>query len=197
MSSRAIRRLRQEQEASFVPDEEEYESEEESQPKGGFLGMLDEESSDDSDEDSDDAGSQGAVPREVVKPAAIMSSKVEEDLDAILSSFHEHSTLQFEDSNTLPSLRSILLSPSRGFDPQTLDLDYAVRSLLGAVVGADDDVQRGQRRKKGRSKTVKKYLFGRPRETWGKPPSCEFVYECIVCIAIRKTRTRTLLVLHY
>jgi hypothetical protein len=178
MSSRAIRRLRQEQQEALTSHEDgDVESDDEPEQKAGFLDMLDEsdedESSDDNSDDDDDvrAAPQIFKAANTVKPS---QQKEEEDIDAILSSFHnERSISHSESADATPTLRSLLLSPSRGYDVQSLDLDHAVRSLLGGanVGGEVESRQRG----KGRSKvTAKKYLFGRPRETWGKPPSCEF-----------------------
>ena len=148
------------------------------------MDMLDESSEEESeDESSDDE------PREKSKPVVVESSKnmapeeaEEEDLDAILSSFHNESDAPLPQSAPVtPSLRSLLLAPSRGYDIQALDLDYAVRSLLGGVGNAANieeedinDQRRGGRGRGGGGRkrvAAKKYLFGRPKESWGKPPS--------------------------
>lgn len=175
MSSRAIRRLRQEQQEALTSlEDDDDESDDEPEQKTGFLDMLDESDEEESSDDDDDdvrAAPQIVKAANTVKPS---QEKEEEDIDAILSSFHnERSISHSESADATPTLRSLLLSPSRGYDVQSLDLDHAVRSLLGGanVGGEGESRQRG----KGRSKvTAKKYLFGRPRETWGKPPSCEF-----------------------
>ncbi|KAL7488435.1 hypothetical protein ACHAW6_014027 [Cyclotella cf. meneghiniana] len=206
MSSRAIRRLRQEKEAALpfleqnISDDDD---EEETPQKGRFLGMLheDETSSDDDDgtdddhdddnddDDNDDDhhhdGSNSVVVKEPSKPTAVkpqqqqqQQQEEEEDIDAILSSFHPHDETQQPAQSTaatakaVPSLRSLLLSSSHGYDIAALDLDQAMRSLLGSAPNIGEDATNRPRKGAGRKRTaVKKYLFGRPRETWGKPPS--------------------------
>ena len=221
MSSRALRRLREEKEAAALlatneegDDEEEESSEEEEEGAGktgggGFAMMLDdsdessseEESS--SDEDEDESGSENKKADEL--PAPVVKSKKgnktepkeEEDLDAILSDMNiQSSTHDNPDGTTttpttaiqLPTIRSFLLAKQKGFDAQDLDLDYSMRSLVGGQHGAlggggDDGMpqppnQQGNRRQRGnqnnprgRRTLAKRYLFGKPKVEWGKPPS--------------------------
>jgi len=100
-------------------------------------------------------------------------------------------------SNTL---RTLLLSKENGFDIQDLDLDYASRSLFNigggdndnnilgvaaaavgggnAIMGAEPPRQRrggggaGGRQRRGNNYTLtRKFIFGKARNEWGKPPS--------------------------
>ncbi|KAL7435471.1 hypothetical protein ACHAXM_004672 [Skeletonema potamos] len=188
---------------------------------GGFMAMLEEESSseeDSSDSDEDDK-SDAALPAAAVaatvasnksKKEQITPSKKQrqpreeeeddedEDLDAILSDMKLQNQLtgdETENNNDSSfrssTIRSILLSRAHGYDTQDLDLDYAMRDLLGgaAVAGGnplfidDDDIIQQQLQQRGRNnrnrgggrnnrRTVaKKYLFGKVKPEWGKPPS--------------------------
>ena len=222
MSSRALRRLRVEQEASLAEDlaEEQdghesssYEEQNDGGGGGGFLAMLEEESSsseeessqsDDNDEDNDVVqpaaaasikSKKGQAPSQKQQPH--IEDEEEEDLDAILSDMkiqnqltadeagHNHPTPSASSSTTV---RSILLSRSHGYDTQDLDLDFALRDLL-AVAGNplfidDDDIQQQQQMQQQRGRNnrnrggrnnrravTKKYLFGKIKPGWGKPPS--------------------------
>jgi hypothetical protein len=223
MSSRALRRLRVEQEASLAGEQDDDESSSDEDQNdggggGGFMAMLEEESS--SEEESSD--SDGEDESDEVQPAAAatvpsnkskkeqatskkqqppVKEEEEEDLDAILSDMKIQNQLTGDkaENNNDPSaissstIRSILLSRTHGYDTQDLDLDYALRDLLGgaAVAGNplfidDDDIQqqqqqqqqqqrgRNNRNRGGRNnrRTVtKKYLFGKAKPEWGKPPS--------------------------
>ena len=174
MSSRALRRLREEKEAAALlattneekeeGDDESFSSEEETTGGGGgFMMMLDddddEESERESDEISHDDGDDGdsenekktmnnitknATPRK--KKAADKKEEDEEDLDAILSDMNiiqqgttDRATIDSAASanieqNVLPTtIRQLLLSTNNknGYDVQDLDLDNAMRSLLG------------------------------------------------------------------
>eukprot|EP00804_Cyclotella_cryptica_P014890 CCRYP_017888-RA/>CCRYP_017888-RA protein AED:0.28 eAED:0.28 QI:0/-1/0/1/-1/1/1/0/768 len=211
MSSRALRRLREEKEAALqynepdISENDDDDDDDETPKKGGFLGMLHEEESssddeeetedddddtvtDDDDDDDSEQQHKGNKPVVVNEPSRSNTAKQpqqlheddEEDIDAILSSFHPHDETQQPSqssnaatANAAPSLRSLLLSPSHGYDVQSLDLDHAMRSLLGSAPNiAVDDANNRQRRGGGRKRTaVKKYLFGRPRDSWGRPPS--------------------------
>ena len=107
------------------------------------------------------------------KPAKV---EKEEDIDTILSSFQTTKTQDVDTSSSAqtPTLRNILLNKNHGYDIQALDLDYAVKSLLGGVggvgVGEFENNPRGGGvggrggGGGGGRRTVKKYLFGRPRE---------------------------------
>ncbi|KAL3769371.1 hypothetical protein ACHAW5_010490 [Stephanodiscus triporus] len=122
----------------------------------------------------------------------------EEDLDAILFDMNIHTeqkehqptadTANARSSSSHTSLRALLLSKERGFDVQDLDLNHAMRSLIGvggvvAGVGGGDAMigddgfgvqpQPQQRGRGGRRRytLARKFLFGRPRPEWGKPPS--------------------------
>jgi hypothetical protein len=127
----------------------------------------------------------------------------EEDLDAILSEMNvknelggHPSTAAVSSNGRHTSLRALLLSKGSGFDVQDLDLDHAMRSLIGmggimaaaggggggvfAAIGDDgfgvpqQPLRRGRGGNGGgrrRHALTKKFLFGRPRPEWGKPPS--------------------------
>lgn len=176
MSSRAIRRLREEQEASLLPENDDSEEEDVQQNQhGGFLGMLEESESENESSDDDEEGAEAGemvvtAPKPSKQPPP---AQVEEDIDAILSSFHDKISPESEEHATAatPTIRSLLISRSHGYDTQALDLDHAVRSLLGggSAIAADPQERRGGN--KGGRKTVKRYLFGRPKDAWGKPPS--------------------------
>eukprot|EP00580_Thalassiosira_gravida_P004623 CAMPEP_0201654510 /NCGR_PEP_ID=MMETSP0493-20130528/45534_1 /ASSEMBLY_ACC=CAM_ASM_000838 /TAXON_ID=420259 /ORGANISM="Thalassiosira gravida, Strain GMp14c1" /LENGTH=817 /DNA_ID=CAMNT_0048131071 /DNA_START=797 /DNA_END=3250 /DNA_ORIENTATION=+ len=224
MSSRLIRRLREEKEAALLAEEEatnnDESSEEEEDDAGvgnkAFMMMLEEDSSseddsssssedeaEDEDKEDDDAIKSAVAP--LASAASAKSKKKtkqqteeeEEDLDAILSDMniqngtdHQQSTHVSSSNSSLShrTLRSLLLSKKHGFELQDLDLDYAMRSLLGGAAaggGVDDFLgdgqqqqqqQQNQRRRggqnqRGRRTLAKKYLFGKPRTEWGKPPS--------------------------
>ena len=213
MSSRALRRLRGEQEASLADDQndDDSSSEEEEQNGGGFMAMLEEESSseeessesdeEEGDEEEDQPAVTAAAASNKPKKGQTTSKKQqapseEEDLDAILSDMKIQNQItadQVENDDPSASsstIRSILLSRTHGYDTQDLDLDYSLRDLLGgaAVAGNplfidDDDIQqqqqlqnhrRGRNNRGGRNnrRTVaKKYLFGKVKPEWGKPPS--------------------------
>jgi len=215
MSSRALRRLRVEQEASLAEehDDDESSSDEEQNDGGGggFMAMLEEESSSEeesseSDDEEEDEEDQPAVATSNKSKKGQATAKKEqapveeeEDLDAILSDMKIQNQITGDEAeNNDPSastssstVRSILLSKANGYDTQDLDLDYALRDLLGgaAVAGNplfidDDDIQqqqqlqqqrgRNNRNRGGRNnrRTVaKKYLFGKVKPEWGKPPS--------------------------
>ncbi|KAL3775030.1 hypothetical protein ACHAWO_007215 [Cyclotella atomus] len=183
MSSRALRRLRQEQlEATLDTNAEESEEEEEEEEvqKTGFLQLDSSEDESSEDESSDDEDSAAAAAQSTPKPTVkAKPAKVEkeEDIDTILSSFQPTKTHDVDapSSSQTQTLRNILLNKNHGYDIQALDLDYAVKSLLGGV-GDFENYPRGCGGGRGRGggggrRTVKKYLFGRPRESWGKPPS--------------------------
>lgn len=222
MSSRALRRLREEKEAALAAEAEEGEeesSEEEEEDDGGnkggggFMMMLEEESSSEEESESSDDGDEidgddddGKEEKKVAAPAKSKKTskeekilEEEEDLDAILSdlniqsSHHDSSTADNSSpaAAALPTIRSLLLSKQKGFDVQDLDLDYAMRSLLGGagaaagdvhmgddIMGAHQPQPQGGRRgrgggnnQRGRRTLAKKYLFGKPKNEWGKPPS--------------------------
>ncbi|KAL9185532.1 hypothetical protein ACHAXT_003309 [Thalassiosira profunda] len=200
MSSRALRRLREEKEAALAEEEgsgEEESSEEEEARGGAFMDMLEEESSseEESDSDDDDGDKESAPvatsPAKPKKGKPQKPPKEEEDLDAILSdlkiqSGHPDAAGEGETSPSgPPTIRSLLLSRKSGYDLQDLDLDHAMRSLLGGAAGGNphmgDDFmdapppQQGRRQRggqpRGRRTLAKKYLFGKPRTEWGKPPS--------------------------
>ena len=194
MSSRAIRRLRQEQLDSQLENVDESEEEEEVVvQKTGFLDLDDSDdssdeestSSDDTDEDGNKEKAEHDVTRPTVKaPKSKPKAAAEEDIDDILSSFQTNTQVKHHDdannptnvSNTDTTLRQILLSQKHGYDISALDLDNAVKSLLGGGIigGVVEDEPRVQRGGRGgrhhnqgnlrRRQTVKKYLFGRPRE---------------------------------
>lgn len=204
MSSRALRRLREEKEAAAAleaaNEEDEESSEEEEEDNnigGGFTMMLDEDSESSSDEDDSEIKKEQAP----VKPNPKPKVEKEEDLDAILSDMNikssDHSTniddtTVEEEPNTV---RSILLSKTKGFDVQDMDLDAALRALVGGgaagagvAAGIDDPFadqipQQQQRVIRGRNRgghrnnprsrggPSKKYIFGKARAEWGKPPS--------------------------
>eukprot|EP00956_Cyclotella_meneghiniana_P003106 scaffold3800_cov77-Cyclotella_meneghiniana.AAC.2 len=183
MSSRAIRRLREEQEASLLHDDvvdSDEEDDDQQNQHGGFLDMLEESESESESSDDDDEG-EGAEAGELVVTPVLKSSKqppppaqVEEDIDAILSSFHDKISPESDEQATAaatPTVRSLLLSRSHGYDIQALDLDHAVRSLLGGGSAMAAEPQERRAGNKGGRKTVKRYLFGRPKDAWGKPPS--------------------------
>jgi hypothetical protein len=200
MSSRALRRLREEKEAAAAleaaneEDEEESSSEEEDNNNGGgFTMMLDEdsESSSDEDEDEDDSEIKKEQAPVMPNPKPQVEKEEEEDLDAILSDMNikssDHSTnidetTVEEEPNTV---RSILLSKTKGFDVQDMDLDAALRALVGGgaagagiAAGIDDPFadqipQQQQRVIRGRNRgghrnnprsrggPSKKYIFGK------------------------------------
>jgi hypothetical protein len=123
----------------------------------------------------------------------------EEDLDAILFEMNIKNergeyptTAAVTSSGHHTSLRALLL----GFDVQDLDLDHAMRSLIGvggvmaagggggvggiAAIGDDGFGMPQQQQRRGRGGNgggrryhalPRKFLFGRPRPEWGKPPS--------------------------
>ena len=122
----------------------------------------------------------------------------EEDLDAILNEMKIQTNSTYDDkadeSNTdlcnTTTLRSILLSRKHGYDLQDLDLDYSLRSLLGGndnplhIDNDDLQLQQQHQNQRGRNNrgnrggarnnrrmVTKKYLFGKPKIEWGKPPS--------------------------
>jgi hypothetical protein len=176
MSSRALRRLRQEQlEATLDTNAEESEEEEEEEEvqKTGFLQLDSSEDESSEDESSDDEDSAAAAAQSTPKPTVkAKPAKVEkeEDIDTILSSFQPTKTHDVDapSSSQTQTLRNILLNKNHGYDIQALDLDYAVKSLLGGV-GDFENYPRGCGGGRGRGggggrRTVKKYLFGRPRE---------------------------------
>ena len=250
MSSRALRRLREEKEAAALlattnegdEDESSSEEEEDTVGGGGFMMMLDDESDSESESDDDDDDdkkettidtititnatpnnkSKKASPKK--KAAEKKDEEEEEDLDAILSDMNiiQQGTTTDTDHHAIDSaavgnsnsaciqkhlksntIRQLLLSSSTTtnnknedgyhYDIQDLDLDYAMRSLVGggANIGGDpfamDDLhaqQQQQQQQRGRrgghrgggrggrtKRLVKKYLFGKPRDEWGKPPS--------------------------
>ena len=216
MSSRALRRLRVEQEASLAEehDDDESSSDEEQNDGGGggFMAMLEEESSseeessesDDEEEEEEDqpavvaASNKSKIGQATAKKEQAPAVEEEEDLDAILSDMKIQNEITGDEAenndpsaSTSSTVRSILLSKTHGYDTQDLDLDYALRDLLGgaAVAGNplfidDDDIQqqqqlqqqrgRNNRNRGGRNnrRTVaKKYLFGKVKPEWGKPPS--------------------------
>eukprot|EP00984_Skeletonema_dohrnii_P027137 scaffold16595_cov174-Skeletonema_dohrnii-CCMP3373.AAC.2 len=216
MSSRALRRLRVEQEASLAEehdgDESSSDEEQNDGGGGGFMAMLEEESSSEEessesdDEEEEDEEDQPAVAASNKSKKGQATAKKEqapveeeEDLDAILSDMKIQNEITGDEAeNNDPSastnsstVRSILLSKTHGYDTQDLDLDYSLRDLLGgaAVAGNplfidDDDIQqqqqlqqqrgRNNRNRGGRNnrRTVaKKYLFGKVKPEWGKPPS--------------------------
>lgn len=89
-----------------------------------------------------------------------------------------------------PTVRTILLSKATGFDSRDLDLDHAMRSLLGAerdgqlALGGNNANNNNAQNNRGRGRRnnqrgggraprplAKRYLFGKPRPEWGKPPS--------------------------
>ena len=130
----------------------------------------------------------------------------EEDLDAILFDMNIHSDQKEhvaargsgDGGGHTTSIRVLLLSKETGFDVQDLDLDHAMRSLVGvagvvaaaaagagagagaggnaAMGGGFGGQQQQQHRGRGgrnnrRYAPAKKFLFGRARPEWGKPPS--------------------------
>jgi hypothetical protein len=186
MSSRAIRRLRQEQLEATRLDNVEDESEEEEEQvvvqTTGFLD-LDDDSSDDESESSssnDDDNNSASTPKPLPSKLETKNKKKreeEEDIDTIISSFQTVTAAAAPKTQpaSTPTLRNILLSQQHGYDIQALDLDNAVKSLLGggvAIGGGDhrlNETPRGGGRSGGRGvgggrRTVKRYLFGRPRE---------------------------------
>ena len=210
MSSRAIRRLRQEQldaEESSLPPIDDDDIDEEDVPKGGFLDMLqdDDSSEEESSEEDSSSASDGASPeqRPLAKPKNDRIKPQEEDLDVILSSFQDTSSTPVKKEIVQRSLtvRSLLLSSSHGFDMSALDLDQAVKSLLGGVVvgGMEEGQTRGGRRKKnGRGgRTAKRYLFGRPRETWGKVSMYLIVFGIVLSLKICVTNQYSYLFLQF
>ena len=206
MSSRAIRRLRQEQldaEESSLPPIDDDDIDEEDVPKGGFLDMLqdDDSSEEESSEEESSSASDGASPeqRPLAKPKNDRIKPQEEDIDDILSSFQDTSSTPVKKEIVQRSLtvRSLLLSSSHGFDMSALDLDQAVKSLLGgAVVGGMEEGQR-RRKKNGRGRTVKRYLFGRPRETWGKVSMYLIVFGIVLSLKICVTNQYSFLFLQF
>lgn len=214
MSSRALRRLREEKEAAAISEEndgseeDDDTSDDDEDGNGGgggnkaFLMMLEEESSeeDSSSEDGEDSDTEQEERERMTKAAAAakknkqqqaQQKESEEDLDVILSDIKiqtpddASSTIDSPDDATNKTLRSILLSDKNGYEVSHLDLDNAVRNLVGGAAAAvgnpmDDGMpnqpqnQRGGRGNKNRGKRTtlaKKYLFGRPKSEWGKPPS--------------------------
>ena len=194
MSSRALRRLRQEKEEQLALESAIEEGEEESdedlhERKGGFTFMMDDdssssdESSSDDDDDGDDDGSEGEqkeVTSEHVQRRQVLEKEEEdeEDLDALLSEFQVvggGGEKGVGDGNQTQFQKNILLD---GNNPRDYDLDYTLRSMLGGVdTNANDgwtnhnNSTRRNTRGGRMTRSNQRFLFAQPKEQWGRRPA--------------------------
>jgi len=143
MSSRALRRLREEKEAEEQKrlsqlEEEEDESEEEEEDdvkRGGFhMMMMDDSSSSSSDEEeeSDDEEEKSGDEEEEGGEEEEEESEKEEDIDAILSEFQSTNKISSNNNTNTSPLNTLSTLLYQTNDTRDFDLDYSMRTILGA-----------------------------------------------------------------
>lgn len=201
MSSRVLRRLRQEKEEQLaleaaIDEEEDEESDDDddrNEKKGGFMFMMDddssssdESSSDDDDDSGDEKGNKGGLKKAedetIVKKPAIEEEEEEEDLDALLSEFQVigGGGETGEDGTKTQFQKNLLLD---GNNPRDYDLDYTLRSMLGGVDANPNDgwannnpnnaTRRNTRGGRGgrMTRSNQRFLFAQAKEQWGRRPA--------------------------
>ena len=174
MSSRVLRRLRQDQDdllkGGNAAEQDEYESsdEEEAPPKkAGFAFIIDSDQDEDnesSEENSTHDNDEGPVRKAAGTPAARADETAdkEEDLDAVLEEFKlrddevEYGPDGIEDKNS--TYYDIITS---NIEARGLDIDFVQRTSL---LGNSDEIA------PLRSRRGRQQVFGPARDGWPRPP---------------------------
>ena len=153
MSSRAIRRLRQDQllqQQQQINEESEQESSEEedlahSRPSTHFA-MFDSDSSssssssDDDDNNDDDDDIDEEEDAKLTNEDEEEHDKQEEDLDAILNEFEISQKSTTDDHSTKISPTMMMWKKLLQFDSRNLDVEYALRNVLGEGGAVGDNM---------------------------------------------------------
>lgn len=185
MSVRALRRLREEREATLRQDGiEEEDSDSEDDDATGKAGMAftfkddSESSGDDGEGDEEEIGEDNDAEENdewEVSPqretqsdqtvqqtsASIREDTKVEDLDALLAEFEFHDKGIILENTKLAPKSSFFQVITSSVDPRDLDFDYVMRTTL---LGGSEAAETSSRRSRNA------FLFGPPRDGWQKPP---------------------------